>query len=279
MLDTPALPNSTAATLSTAQLAPVISQAIADWEAAGITASQVNSLEHVQFDIVYLPGSLLGETMSPSLVYLNANAAGYGWFVDASAGSSADFSLTNSAGNALAGSGSPAYGHVDLLTVVEHEFGHVLGLPDQTSQSGDLMYLTLGLGVRRAADAADVQAIGTTAGTGLNYQVLDVGSFAPAASVSTAAGGNAQAGFDRFFAAEFALDSDTSPDHHGSPTDLAGQLAAGRASGVENGDTSLDAFFAGQSAASSKRMAKFVKLPALSLAAGMDDIFSSDGTF
>ncbi len=44
---------------------------------------------------------------------------------------------------------SPAADDVDLLTVLEHELGHVIGLPDN-DQAGDLMDITLGLGVRRA---------------------------------------------------------------------------------------------------------------------------------
>ncbi len=48
---------------------------------------------------------------------------------------------------------------VDLLTVLEHELGHVIGLSDN-AQAGDLMDITLGLGVRRAPTAADLALIG-----------------------------------------------------------------------------------------------------------------------
>ncbi len=49
---------------------------------------------------------------------------------------------------------SPALGHVDLLTVVTHEFGHLLGL-DSVSPAlmpHDWMTATLAPGVRRYPD-------------------------------------------------------------------------------------------------------------------------------
>jgi hypothetical protein len=44
------------------------------------------------------------------------------------------------------------------LTVLEHELGHAIGLPDNT-QPGDLMDITLGLGVRRSPTIADLATI------------------------------------------------------------------------------------------------------------------------
>ena len=47
--------------------------------------------------------------------------------------------------------GSPAFGRMDLLTVVEHELGHVLGLGDLDPQAvpHELLTTTLAAGVRR----------------------------------------------------------------------------------------------------------------------------------
>jgi hypothetical protein len=50
-----------------------------------------------------------------------------------------------------------------LVTVLEHELGHVLGLPDN-AEAGDLMDITIGLGVRRAPGIADLAAIPFSAG-------------------------------------------------------------------------------------------------------------------
>src|SRR5205085_2822207 len=50
-----------------------------------------------------------------------------------------------------AGPDSPAFGRIDLLTVVEHELGHVLGLSDldPLAVPHDLLTETLTAGVRR----------------------------------------------------------------------------------------------------------------------------------
>ena len=48
--------------------------------------------------------------------------------------------------------------------MLEHELGHVIGLSDNT-QAGDLMDITLGLGVRRAPTAADLATIAQASST------------------------------------------------------------------------------------------------------------------
>ena len=60
--------------------------------------------------------------------------------------------------------GSPAADEVDLVTVLEHELGHVLGLPDN-AEDGDLMDITIGLGVRRMPSSADLAAIASSSAT------------------------------------------------------------------------------------------------------------------
>jgi hypothetical protein len=52
-----------------------------------------------------------------------------------------------------------ALDRIDLLTVVEHELGHIVGLGDVTGNGPDLMDETLGVGVRRDPSAADVDAV------------------------------------------------------------------------------------------------------------------------
>jgi hypothetical protein len=54
----------------------------------------------------------------------------------------------------LVATGGAAAGHIDLLTVVEHELGHIIGLPD-TGGPG-VMEEALDTGERRLPDASDV---------------------------------------------------------------------------------------------------------------------------
>jgi predicted Zn-dependent protease len=50
---------------------------------------------------------------------------------------------------------SQAVDHIDLLTVVEHELGHIVGLSDNNGMSDDLMDGVPGVNVRRTASHAD----------------------------------------------------------------------------------------------------------------------------
>jgi len=75
-----------------------------------------------------LPGESLGFTdTATGEIWIDRDAAGYGWFVDRTPKRNNEFvtKLNNSATLALDGL---AAGHFDLLTVVTHEFGHLLGL-------------------------------------------------------------------------------------------------------------------------------------------------------
>src|SRR5262249_12335456 len=118
------------------QLQRVEAQAIAAWEATGaLSATQDVALHHVQFIIADLVGAVLGAEIG-NTIYVDSNAAGHGWSLGAKV----------------------AANKVDLLTVVEHEVGHVLGLPDIDPEAhpGDLMDGALPMGVRRSPSAYDI---------------------------------------------------------------------------------------------------------------------------
>ncbi len=143
--DTPALPQ--------ADLQPIVQAAIAHWAAAGLDASSIAKLTQVQFAVSDLPGSYLGETEG-NVIYLDANAAGNGWFVDPTPASNEEFSA--SAGSQQLKAVDPqALDRIDLLTVVEHELGHVAGLKDLDALADDVMSGVLGVGVRRNASPTD----------------------------------------------------------------------------------------------------------------------------
>jgi hypothetical protein len=80
-------------------------------------------------------------------VTADGDAAGRGWFVDPTPEADEEFALVER-GRAAA---AAAIGSVDLLTVVLHEWGHVLGLghEDAGESAGDLMFGELSLGARR----------------------------------------------------------------------------------------------------------------------------------
>jgi hypothetical protein len=134
--------------LSTQQLQPVVQAAIASWQAAGASAAQVATLNQVQTHIAPLPASHLGEEAAGE-IWISPNAGGWGWYTDASAASNQAFP---------ASAASPAAGKMDLLSVVSHELGHVLGLED-VHDSHNVMGETLAPGVRRLPAAGDLPAV------------------------------------------------------------------------------------------------------------------------
>jgi hypothetical protein len=148
----PRIPTADAPNLTRAQLQPVASRAIDDLAAAGFN---VSGLSQADFHVADLPGSLLGLTYQHT-IWIDQNAQGYGWYIDVSASSTAAFTQVTGANELQAAPGSPAYGHVDLLTVVTHELGHVLGFAsiDPGILGHDWMTATLETGVRRYPDAA-----------------------------------------------------------------------------------------------------------------------------
>jgi hypothetical protein len=139
--------------LTQAELQPIVNAAITRWTSAGLSAATVQKLAQVQFVISNLPGSCLGETQG-SRVYLDVNAAGNGWFVDPTPAVDEEFASSGSQ-QPLTAVDPRALDRIDLLTVVEHELGHVAGLGDLDTSMNDLMSGVLGTGIRRNAAHID----------------------------------------------------------------------------------------------------------------------------
>jgi subtilase family serine protease len=111
--------------------------AIAAWVAVGITEADRSLLETVQITVTDLPSQILGQANGYQ-ISIDNDAAGAGWDVD----------LTTLA-NANTGKQ-----RVDLLTLVTHEFGHVLGFGHSAQ---GIMASTLPIGVRLAPTSIDLQ--------------------------------------------------------------------------------------------------------------------------
>ena len=132
-----ALPQGERATSSLTQsdLDRMLAAASTVWIAAGVSAEQKTQLANATASVRELPGNLLGAATSVGLM-IDPHAAGWGWYVGST--------------NPNASTAVPA-GSIDLLTVVTHELGHKLGLPDlhDEATADELMHAVLAPGVRR----------------------------------------------------------------------------------------------------------------------------------
>jgi hypothetical protein len=135
-------------TLRAGAVAPLLSEAIHRWHAAGADTS---GLAGVGVQIGQLGGRTLG-VASGHTIWLDDNAAGWGWFVDRTPRGDSEFSLRGDQGER---------NRMDLLTVLEHEVGHLLGYEHQ---QGDLMAQTLTAGTRRTPGSIFAQDQPATVG-------------------------------------------------------------------------------------------------------------------
>jgi hypothetical protein len=144
-----AAPQHSTALLTNFQLAPITAEATQRLETQ--LGSQVETaMAGMTIKVANLPAGVLGET-SGNTIWIDDDAAGYGWFVDPTPGDDAEFANVIGPNARAAASGSPAADRADLLTTVMHEMGHLLGYGH--SSSLDLMYPSLSLGARRSLDA------------------------------------------------------------------------------------------------------------------------------
>ncbi len=127
------------AALDAVALTFLLWEPIAAWESAGLDATGVAVLQSLSLEIAELPGRYLGWA-APQRIVLDSDAAGWGWSL---ADGSEILRLES---------------QMDLLTVVMHGMGHVLGLAD-LGDADSLMADVLLPGIRRLPTVTDVDRV------------------------------------------------------------------------------------------------------------------------
>jgi hypothetical protein len=128
----------------------------AQWLGLPLSTEQQALLSQVTFQVEDLEGATLGLTQGVT-VTVDANGAGYGWFVDPTPLDNAEFHFANGSHEWIANAGGPAADRVDLLTTLEHEIGHALGFQDVSAPNSTVVMTgTLPAGVRRTVSADHV---------------------------------------------------------------------------------------------------------------------------
>lgn len=141
-----AMPSGSATALQSSDLGPIVEEAVARWNVAGTRRVLAN--HGIEVILADLPGAMLGK-VEAGRIFLDRDAAGHGWFIDPTPGIDEEFESLGKAG-ALRSVDPRAVDRIDLLTVVEHELGHLLGLDDEGAMSDSLMSGWLAKGVRRS---------------------------------------------------------------------------------------------------------------------------------
>ena len=173
-------PSDVTTALTQNELNVIVSAALQRWELAGLTVEQVAALQSASYTVSSaLPSGYLGAE-TPGHVDISSSAGGYGWFVDATPLDDVEFPNTAAATRLYTTSDQAPAGHFDLLTTVEHEMGHLLGLEDHydAASRNDLMFGYITFGERRlpGVGEADGAVPGSQAGVDFLGLPLTIGT-------------------------------------------------------------------------------------------------------
>jgi hypothetical protein len=135
------------AMLTSVDIHSLLSVARQFWLDHGALASTLSS---VTVSVDDLPAQTVAQTQG-SHITISSNAAGWGWFVDATPRQHEEFTRIGDTLEYRAQTGSEAENKVDLLGVLIHELGHVLGL-EHSDDARDEMAAIIIPGLRRLPD-------------------------------------------------------------------------------------------------------------------------------
>lgn len=116
-------------------LRPLVEEAVRRWEATGLSAEQVALLRNTNVHIADLGGALLGQA-SADAIWIDDDAAGWGWFIDPTPWDDSEHLTPGDQGE---------QGRMDLLSTLMHEMGHLLG---HDHDDGGVMHEVLEAGSR-----------------------------------------------------------------------------------------------------------------------------------
>ena len=163
-------PDSGAASITTADLAPVLAEATARWLATGLSPEQAAALDTVRYRVADLGGTYLGlADPASNSIRIDDDAARFGWSEVRGRKSEVGSQrpeirgLMSEIGGPWSVDGGPATSDqrrmtkdgVDLVTVVMHELGHLLGY-DHSDDPHDLMAPVLNASQSRTARSLDL---------------------------------------------------------------------------------------------------------------------------
>ncbi len=146
MVDAQQSPQETAARVKQSEAETVLESTIAEISPQ-LTTQQQQTLSEIDIKVVDLSDETLGRAAAGT-IYIDVNAAGYGWFIDTTPAEHSEFSQVSDL-TLIALPDSEAAGLIDLRTVILHELSHLLGYEHDTN---GLMQETLSPGVRYLPD-------------------------------------------------------------------------------------------------------------------------------
>ena len=170
--------------LSASDLQSAADAALTIWSNALAAKGLAFTVGAPTFLVDHLGDGILGSA-DGSIIRLDIDAAGHGWFVDATPFDASEFPHVLGAGRFGAAPGSAAAGAMDLLTVLLHEIGHWAGYDHDSGIA--LMTAVLGAGQRVTLDLGGATPAAAASVSGLSFAGTKV-SLTTATAVDNGAG-------------------------------------------------------------------------------------------